>query len=85
MKQVTFETWGVCSKFINFEMDDEHRLHNVRFVGGCPGNTMGLGLLLEGMHAEDAIAKLKGVRCGTKRTSCPDQLAQALEKEQGKG
>jgi uncharacterized protein (TIGR03905 family) len=45
---------------------------------------MGLGLLLEGMHAEDAIAKLKGVRCGTKRTSCPDQLAQALEKELGK-
>ena len=81
-----YEPQGTCSKRIILDVDDEtHVVNSVEFVGGCPGNTMGLGLLLEGMHAEDAIAKLKGVRCGTKRTSCPDQLAQALEKELGKG
>ena len=74
MKQYTYETWGTCSKFINFEIDEDGRLHNVQFLGGCDGNTKGVGLLVEGMYAED-------VTCGYKRTSCPDQLAQALEKE----
>ena len=85
MKQTTFETWGTCSKFINFEMDDDHRLHNVQFIGGCAGNTTGIGKLVEGMKAEEVVRRLKGVRCGYKPTSCPDQLAQALEKELGKG
>ena len=75
MKQITYPTWGTCSKFINFGV------HNVQFLGGCDGNTKGIGLLVEGMYAEDIIKKLRGVTCGYKRTSCPDQLAQALEKE----
>lgn len=81
MKQITYSTWGTCSKFINFELDEDNRLHNVQFLGGCDGNTKGIGLLVEGMYAEDVIKRLRGVTCGYKRTSCPDQLAQALEKE----
>jgi uncharacterized protein (TIGR03905 family) len=81
MKQTTFQTWGTCSKFINFELDENNRVHNVQFIGGCPGNTVGLSRLLEGMNAEEAISRLKGIKCGAKKTSCPDQMAQALEKE----
>lgn len=54
-------------------------IHNLRFFGGCPGNTLGLAKLLEGMNAEEAVRRLKGVRCGFKSTSCPDQLACGLE------
>lgn len=81
MEQTTYATWGTCSKFINFELDDDLRLRNVHFIGGCSGNTKGIGLLVEGMKAEEVIKRLRGVKCGSKTTSCPDQLAQALEKE----
>ena len=81
MKQTTFQTWGTCSKFINFELDEDNRVHNVQFIGGCPGNTSGLSKLVEGMNAEEVISRLKGIKCGAKKTSCPDQLAQALEKD----
>jgi len=81
MKQSIFETSGTCSKFINFELDDEQRVHNVQFIGGCPGNTIGMSRMVEGLKAEDIIKRLRGIRCGSKNTSCPDQLAQALEKE----
>ncbi len=81
MKQVTFQTSGTCSKCINFELDEDRRLHNVQFIGGCPGNTQGLSHLVEGMKAEDVITRLKNIKCGAKPTSCPDQLAQALENE----
>ncbi len=80
MKQTTFATWGTCSKFINFELDEEKRLHNVQFLGGCPGNTVGVARMVEGEKATEVIKKLKGIKCGNKPTSCPDQLAQALEK-----
>lgn len=81
MKQTTYPACGTCSKFINFEIDDEKRIHNVQFVGGCPGNTIGVARLVEGQRAEDVISILRGIKCGSKPTSCPDQLAQALEKE----
>ena len=55
------------------------KVHNIRFTGGCPGNTMGLSRMLEGMEAEEVVRRLKGVRCGFKSTSCPDQLACGLE------
>lgn len=84
MKQTTFETWGTCSKFINFELDEENRVHKVQFIGGCPGNTAGLARLVEGMKADDVVGRLKNIKCGAKQTSCPDQLAQALEKEMGR-
>ena len=80
MKQTTYETFGTCSKFINFELDEEQRVHNVQFIGGCPGNTTGVSLLVEGKKAQEVIDLLKGVRCGYKNTSCPDQLATALAK-----
>ena len=69
---------GVCSQRINFSIEDG-KLHNVRFTGGCNGNTKGLGALLEGMDAGDAMERLQGIRCGMKSTSCPDQLSKALK------
>ncbi len=72
-----YRTKGVCSRGITFDIVDG-RLHNVRFEGGCHGNTQGITALAEGMDAEDAIRRLSGIRCGMKGTSCPDQLANAI-------
>ena len=69
---------GVCSKRITFDLVDG-KLHNVQFIGGCNGNLKGIGALVEGLNAEDVIAKVEGIRCGMKSTSCPDQLAKALK------
>ena len=69
---------GVCSQRISFSIEDG-KLYNVRYTGGCNGNTKGLGALLEGMDAKEAMERLRGIRCGMKSTSCPDQLAKALE------
>ncbi len=69
---------GVCSQAIDVELDGEI-ITQVKFTGGCHGNTQGLARLAEGMNARDAINKLRGIRCGFKSTSCPDQLANALE------
>lgn len=69
---------GVCSSAIEFEVQDG-RLKNVHFVGGCNGNTTGIGKLVEGMEIHDVISRLEGVRCGMRATSCPDQLASALK------
>ncbi len=79
MKQFSYMTEGTCSQMIVFELDDEQRLHHVQFVGGCAGNTTGISLLVEGQKAEDVMHKLRGVRCGYKVTSCPDQLSRAIE------
>lgn len=70
---------GVCSRSITFDLEDGV-IRNVRFEGGCSGNTQGVAALVEGMTAEEAIRRLKGIRCGFKPTSCPDQLATALQK-----
>lgn len=78
MLHFTHENHGTCSKFVSFDIDDEKRIHNLQFVGGCPGNTIGLSQLVEGMEAEEVIQRLQGVRCGMKNTSCPDQLASAV-------
>ncbi len=69
---------GVCSSAINIEVDGDV-IRSVSFTGGCNGNLQGISRLVEGMKVEDAISKLKGIRCGFKNTSCPDQLARALE------
>ncbi|MBR2338490.1 MAG: TIGR03905 family TSCPD domain-containing protein [Clostridia bacterium] len=78
-----YRTKGVCSRGITFDLEDGC-VHNVRFEGGCSGNTQGVAALVEGMEAHDAIRRLSGIRCGFKNTSCPDQLAiairEALEK-----
>ena len=69
---------GVCSRQILFDLDGG-RIKDVRFVGGCPGNLQGIGKLVEGMEAGEAIRRLEGIRCGDKATSCPDQFAKALK------
>lgn len=71
---------GVCSREIIIDIDDEKDIINsVKIVGGCPGNTVGVSKLVEGRKIDDVIKLLKGIPCGIKGTSCPDQLAIALE------
>lgn len=73
-----YMTKGTCSSAIDVEVADGI-ITSVAFTGGCNGNLQGISRLVEGMKVEDAISKLKGIRCGFKATSCPDQLALALE------
>ena len=73
-----FRTRGVCSSAIDFDVVD-NKVTNVRFQGGCSGNTQGVAALVEGMNIDEAIKRMKGIKCGFKPTSCPDQLATALE------
>ncbi len=73
-----YKTNGVCSGYIDIELDGDI-IKSVTFTGGCHGNLQGISRLVEGMNKEEAISRLKGIRCGFKSTSCPDQLAQALE------
>ena len=75
-----YQTRGTCSRSIHVEVNDDDVITNVSFVGGCNGNLKGISQLVVGMKRTDAIAKLKGITCGMKQTSCPDQLACALEK-----
>lgn len=72
---------GVCSREIMVDIDDDNTtVLNVAFVGGCSGNTQGVAVLAQGKSIDELIIKLKGINCGRKRTSCPDQLAVALQK-----
>ena len=73
-----FQTRGVCSSAIDFDVVD-NKVTNVKFQGGCSGNTQGVAALVEGMNIDEAIKRMKGIKCGFKPTSCPDQLATALE------
>ena len=76
--QYTYKTKGTCSREINFEVENG-KVKNVQFIGGCNGNLKGIAALVEGMDIDDVIARVEGVTCGPKATSCPDQLAQALK------
>ncbi|MDE7013404.1 MAG: TIGR03905 family TSCPD domain-containing protein [Kineothrix sp.] len=73
-----YQTKGTCSTSIEIELENGI-VQSVSFTGGCHGNLQGISKLVTGMDAKDAIQRLKGIRCGHKSTSCPDQLAQALE------
>ena len=75
---MVYQPKGVCSKAIDVEVEGSV-IKSVKFTGGCNGNLKGIASLVTGMEIEDAISRLKGIRCGFKPTSCPDQLAQALE------
>ena len=82
MMHYEYETKGTCSRTIFFDVENGI-LHNVQFVGGCNGNLKGIGALVEGQDVSDVIARLEGIQCGMKPTSCPDQLAKALKETQG--
>ena len=73
-----YKTKGTCSTQIDLELDG-NVVHNVKFTGGCNGNLQGISALVKGMKAEEAIARLKGINCGGRGTSCPDQFARGLE------
>ena len=73
-----YKTKGTCSQMIYFDLE-YGKVKNVQFLGGCNGNLKGIGQLVEGMNVDDVIARLEGTTCGMKKTSCPDQLAQALK------
>ena len=74
----TYMTKGTCSRSIDVELDGS-TIKSVSFLGGCHGNLQGISKLVEGMSVEEAVKRLRGIRCGSKVTSCPDQLAVALE------
>ena len=74
----TYKTQGVCASKIEFEVN-EGIVDNIRFIGGCSGNTQGVAKLANGRKVEEVISLIEGIRCGMKATSCPDQLAQALK------
>lgn len=76
--KTTYIPHGVCSRQIDIDLED-NIIKSVTFYGGCHGNLQGIARLVEGMSAEEAIRRIRGIRCGHKNTSCPDQLAQALE------
>ena len=76
--EFTYKTRGVCSQMIRFELEDG-KVSNVQFFGGCNGNLKGIAALVEGMDIDEVIARVEGIKCGMKSTSCPDQLAKALK------
>ena len=75
----TFRPRGVCSQEMRVEVDDAGIIQKMEVLGGCSGNLQGISSLLRGMPVQEAIARLEGIRCGMKSTSCPDQIAQALK------
>ena len=76
--EFTYKTKGTCSQMITLELNDG-KVSNVKFFGGCNGNLKGIASLVEGMDIDECIARVEGITCGMKSTSCPDQLAQALK------
>ena len=76
-KHIEYKTKGTCSRMVIIDIEDDV-ITDCSFIAGCPGNTMGVASLVKGMKAEEAIEKIKGIKCGFKNTSCPDQLAEAL-------
>ncbi len=75
---MTYRTRGTCSSEIQFDVKD-NKVTDVRFIGGCSGNTQGVARLIESMDVDEAIRRLDGIHCGPRPTSCPDQLARALK------
>ena len=73
-----YKTSGTCAQRILFEIE-EGKVKNVQFIGGCNGNLKGIAALVDGMDMDEAISRIEGITCGMKKTSCPDQLAQALK------
>lgn len=81
--QYTYNPKGVCSRKMIIDVEN-NIIKNVKIIGGCAGNTQGVARLVQGMNVDEAIKRLKGILCGDKGTSCPDQLARALEEIKNK-
>ena len=81
----TFRPRGVCSQQMQVEVDEQGVIRELQVLGGCSGNLQGIAALVKGMPAGEAVERLKGIRCGFKDTSCPDQLARNLEKIMAEG
>ena len=79
-KHIQYETTGTCSRMIDVTADENNIIRQVFFLGGCNGNLQGISKLVIGQRIDDVITRLNGIRCGSKSTSCPDQLCRALEK-----
>ncbi len=79
-KKIQYRPCGTCSRMIDVEIDEDGMIVDVKFSGGCSGNTQGISALVRGMDARQAIERLSGIRCGFRDTSCPDQLSLALKK-----
>ncbi len=77
--QYSYKTKGVCSRQINIDLSDEGVINRIEFIGGCNGNTKGVAALCVGCTAQEVISRLEGIKCGSKSTSCPEQLAFALK------
>lgn len=85
MKTYTFQPRGVCSREMQVDLDDQGVIQALRVMGGCSGNLQGIAALVKGMPAQEAVRRLKGICCGPKSTSCPDQLALGLEQALDRG
>ena len=77
-KHILYTPSGVCSRAIDVTADEQDVIQQVFFIGGCNGNLQGISQLVKGQRIDDVIDRLQGIRCGAKRTSCPDQLSEAL-------
>ena len=78
MEHISYKTQGTCSRQIDIDIEDGV-IVKAQYTGGCSGNTQGVAALVAGMTVEDAISRLKGIHCGPRPTSCPDQMSRALE------
>jgi len=79
-----YNTSGTCSKKIILELSEDNVIESVKFIGGCHGNLQGISSLVKGMKADEVIARLEGIKCGFKSTSCPDQLSKAVKQAMAK-
>lgn len=79
MKKIDYIPQGVCSHCIHLSLTDDNRIDSVIFEGGCNGNLQGISSLVKGMPIDEVLQRLEGIRCGSKCTSCPDQLCQAIK------
>lgn len=84
MRTIEYEPKGICARQITIVLDDQDKVQDLSFVGGCDGNHKGLTALVKGMTATEVMDRLSGIRCGSKQSSCPDQVAEALKKALGK-
>lgn len=84
MRTIEYRPSGICAAHITIVLDDEDRVQDLSFLGGCDGNHKGLNALVKGMKAEEAIERLSGITCGPRNTSCPDQVACALKQAFGR-